>query len=331
MRPPDFWYPAGPEATPLTARLLKPLASLYDRIARARAGAVTPYRAAVPVVCVGNLTAGGTGKTPIALALASALAARGIAPVFLSRGYGGRIQGPRAVDPAHHSAAEVGDEPLLLARAHPTIVSRDRPQGAEAACRLGAQVIIMDDGFQNPSLVKDLSLVVIDAAMGFGNGLVLPAGPLREPVARGLARADAIVLLGEGSPRLSDFAKPVLRARLRPDPAMAETLRGQTILAFAGIGRPAKFFETLVALGATLAEAVCFPDHHVYAEAEIAALKARARGRPLVTTEKDLVRLGPPQRAGILSLPVTAVFEDEAALARLLDSLIFRASGPKPA
>jgi tetraacyldisaccharide 4'-kinase len=321
MRPPDFWYPGVGRATPLCARLLTPLASLYDRIATARASAVISYRAAVPVICVGNLTAGGTGKTPIALALASALAARGVAPVFLSRGYGGRAEGPLAVDPAHHDATEVGDEPLLLARAYPAILSRNRPAGADLACRLGAQAIIMDDGFQNPSLVKDLSFVVIDAATGFGNGLVIPAGPLREPVSRGLARTDAVVLLGDGPSPLAGFAKPVLRARLKPDPATAETLRGQTIFAFAGIGRPAKFFETLSGLGATLAEAVSFPDHHSYSDNEIAALKARAAGRLLVTTEKDFVRLGAAQRAGILNLPVTAIFDDGAALATLLSKI----------
>jgi tetraacyldisaccharide 4'-kinase len=316
MRPPDFWYPGTGRAAPLPARLLAPLAYLYDRIAAARASTVIPYRAAVPVICVGNLTAGGTGKTPIALALAAALAARGVAPIFLSRGYGGRAEGPLAVDPARHNATEVGDEPLLLARAHPAVISRNRPAGADAACRLGAQAIIMDDGFQNPSLIKDLSFVVIDTAIGFGNGLVIPAGPLREPVSRGLARADAVVLLGDGPSPLGAFAKPVLRARLNPDPITAETL-----LAFAGIGRPAKFFETLSALGAIPAETAPFPDHHAYSDAEITALKTRAAGRPLVTTEKDFMRLGPRQREGILSLPVTAVFDDETALATLLGKI----------
>ena len=320
MRAPEFWYPGDSRATPWPARLLQPLASLYDRIARLRAGATTPYRAAVPVICIGNLTAGGTGKTPVALAIAAMLSARGIAPVFLTRGYGGCEQGPLAVDLRHHSAREVGDEPLLLARAHPTIVSRKRPEGAEAACRLGAQAIIMDDGFQNPSLAKDLSVVVIDAAAGFGNGRVIPAGPLREPAARGLARADGVVLLGTGTPRLPGFSGPVLRAWLQPDPITAEQIRGQTILAFAGIGRPAKFFASLRALGATLVETAPFPDHHPYTDREIAALKTRAAGRLLVTTEKDFVRLDPAQRGGIVSLPVTAVFDDKAALKALLST-----------
>lgn len=324
MRAPDFWYPPPGTGIPLAARLLMPAALLYERIGTMRVEAVTPYRAAVPVICVGNLTAGGTGKTPIALAIAARLAARGRSPVFLTRGYGGRERGPLAVDHERHSARDVGDEPLLLARAHPTVVARDRIEGANAACAMGAGTIVMDDGFQNPALAKDLSFIAIDAGLGFGNGLVIPAGPLRETVPHGLARADAVVLMDEGAPpaALSRFPRPVLRAGLEPDKRTYETLRGRKVVAFAGIGRPSKFFGELIAMGAEIVEAVPFPDHHPYSAAEIAALKERAGPtRLLITTEKDFVRLSPAQREGIGTLSVHAVFEDEAALDALLSRI----------
>lgn len=328
MRAPDFWYPRPHDkAPPLAARLLAPFACLYDHVGRLRAQRVTPHRVSVPVVCIGNLTAGGTGKTPAALALAAALAARGLKPVFLTRGYGGLEKGPLLVDPARHSAGDVGDEPLLLARAHKTIVARDRARGAEAAIEAGATAIVMDDGFQNPMLAKDLSLIAIDSEIGFGNGRVIPAGPLREPVARGLARADAVVLLGPHAPPagLAGFARPVLRARFQPDAETAQKLRGRMVLAFAGIGRPAKFFDSLSAVGVTLAGAVSFADHHPFSNAEVAALKARAGSALLVTTEKDYIRLRPDQRVGITTFPVRVVFEDEAQLGALLDRLSARA------
>jgi tetraacyldisaccharide 4'-kinase len=323
MRAPDFWYPRSGRAFPLAATLLAPAAALYDLAVRIRADRVVPYRAAIPVICVGNLTAGGTGKTPVALALAEAFATQGLKPAFLTRGYGGCEAGPLAVDPARHSARDVGDEPLLLARAHPTIVSRNRPAGAEAACRLGAGLLIMDDGFQNPSLFKDLGLIVVDAATGFGNGHLIPAGPLREKVPRGLSRAAAVVLLGEGPApsQLAGFHGAVLRARLVPDDEAAQKLRRQTVFAFAGIGRPQKFFDSLTALGARIGGAVPFPDHHPYSDAEISGLKARAKSLTLVTTEKDFLRLSPAQRGGIETLPVRAVFEDPASLNALLSPI----------
>jgi tetraacyldisaccharide 4'-kinase len=328
VRAPEFWYPAEEGgALPAAARLLLPFAYLYDRIARLSAARGTPHRAAIPVICVGNLTAGGTGKTPVALAIAAALAARGQKPVFLTRGYGGLEKGPLLVDPARHSAGDVGDEPLLLARAGKTIVARDRAEGAKAALREGASAIIMDDGFQNPQLAKDLSLIVIDSEIGFGNGRVIPAGPLREPVAQGLARAQAVVLLGPGVPpaALAGFPRPVLRARFAPDAEAAQKLRGRTVLAFAGIGRPAKFFDSLTALGATLMGAEAFADHHPFSNVELEALKARAGSAPLVTTEKDYLRLRPDQRAGVTTLPVRVVFEEPAALEALLSGISARA------
>ena len=316
MRAPEFW--SGKD---LTARLaiaaLTPLGWLYGASVAWKAGHAQPHRPAAKVICIGNLTAGGSGKTPVALAVARALAARGLKPVFLTRGYRGRVAGPAFVDPAANTAADVGDEPLLLARAAPVIVSRNRAAGAALADANGFDAIVMDDGHQNFDLAKDLSLVVVDAETGFGNRHVLPAGPLRESVAQGLSRADAVVLVGDGAPSLADFHGPVLRAHLKTANA---ALSGRRVVAFAGIGRPEKFFDTLTALGADLRDARRYADHHAYTAAEIARLHSRARDleAQLVTTEKDFVRLAPVLREGIAALPVAAVFDEAAAFEQLL-------------
>lgn len=274
-----------------------------------------PLRVAAKVICVGNLTAGGSGKTPVAIAIAELLKGRRI--FFLTRGYGGRLAGPHQVAP-DDNAADVGDEALLLARVAPTIVARDRALGAMLAVRLGAEVIVMDDGHQNFSLAKDLSLVVVDGESGFGNGRVIPAGPLREPVAQGLARADAVIVMGGGDP-VPGFQGPVLHARLA---AGAHGLAGRRVYAFAGIGRPEKFLATLRAEGAGIAGSRFFPDHHVYDVMELVGVRSQALAANAlpVTTEKDLARLPPDQRAGIAVLPVRAVFDAPDAMARLLDS-----------
>ena len=324
MRAPDFWTEDG-----ALAALLAPLGAGYDLAGRLRRALVQPMPAEIPVVCVGNLVAGGAGKTPVVLALVAALAARGRAVHCLTRGYGGRSPGPRRVDAARDSAREVGDEALLLARAAPSWVARDRAAGARAAAAAGAQVLVMDDGFQNPALAKDLSLVVVDGAYGFGNRRVMPAGPLRESPARGLARADAVVLLGRDERNLGqvlgagvDSRRPVLGARLAPK-AGSERLAGRKVLAFAGIGRPEKFFATLADIGAELAETRAFPDHHPYSATEVQDLRERARalGAALVTTEKDAVRLAPAQCEGIETLAVAVAWDDPAALQALLDRL----------
>jgi tetraacyldisaccharide 4'-kinase len=269
----------------------------------------------VPVICIGNLTAGGSGKTPVAIAIAQMLIARGRTVFFLTRGYGGKAKGPLCVT-GDENAAHVGDEALLLARTAPVIVAADRAAGAKRARREGADVIVMDDGHQNFSLHKNLSLVVVDGQAGFGNRRMIPAGPLREPVAQGLARADAVIVMGDGDPGLEGFAGRLLRAHLAVD---AAPLAGQPVFAFAGIGRPQKFFDSLATAGVQLMGARAFADHHPYSAAEIAALKAT--GLPLVTTEKDWVRLSPAQRAGIAAVPATARFDDPASLAGLLDRL----------
>ncbi len=320
MRPPEFWT-AKDFLSRLLVALLTPLSWLYGWTVHYRATHALPYQSAAKVVCVGNLTAGGTGKTPIAMTIARALIARGAKPVFLTRGYGGKVRGPAFVA-ADDRAIHVGDEPLLLAAAAPVIVSADRAAGARLAEEHGFDVIVMDDGHQNFSLRKDLSFVVVDAETGFGNGRVLPAGPLREPVRQGLARADAVIVSGSGSPALSGFAGPVLHARLVEDRSVLA--RGTRVVAFAGIGRPAKFFASLVALGMEIADHRAYGDHHVYTQAEIARLKARARATQstLVTTEKDFARLTPAERDGIVALPVRSEFAEQDVLDGLLDRLV---------
>jgi len=313
VRPPDFWRRDG-----LLPALLSPLGALYALGGRLRRRAAAPWRAPVRVVCIGNLTVGGAGKTPTAIAVARRLAALGATPALVSRGYRGNLAGPVRVDPAIHVAADVGDEPLLLADAAPTFVAKHRRAGIEAAVAAGCDVVVLDDGFQNPHVAHDLSLVVVDAGAGFGNGRVLPAGPLREPVEEGLARADAVVLIGDGSVSLP-AGVPVLAARLVPSEAGLR-LRGRRIFVFAGIGRPDKAFTTMAETGAVLAGTRAFADHHAYDEDDIARIveDAAALDADPMTTRKDWVRLPDSARALIGVLDVTLAFADEGAAMRLL-------------
>lgn len=323
MRQPDFWWRSTPGAR-IAATALAPLGFLYGASVAWKCAHSDPYRACIPVICVGNMTVGGSGKTPVAIAIARLLQQKGVSPAFLLRGYGRKAVSTIVVDEKTHDAATVGDEALLLARVAPTIVSVDRAAGARMVEALGAQAIIMDDGYQNFSLHKNLSIVVVDGETGFGNGRTIPAGPLRERVEQGLYRADALVVMGNRSPPLPGFAGPVLHARLSP----MHRLDGRQVVAFAGIGRPGKFFATLREAGATLVETHPFADHHPYSNAEVTRLRHRAAqlNSTLVTTEKDLVRLPPKTREGIEALPVRAVFEDEAPVARLMAPVIARAS-----
>jgi tetraacyldisaccharide 4'-kinase len=325
MRAPEFWHgsPAG-----LAATLLAPLGAAYGALGRWRGVGVTPWRAPVPVICVGNLTVGGAGKTPTVLALAERLQARGLAVASLSRGYGGRERGPLQVDPARHTAAEVGDEPLLLARVAAAWIARDRKDGARAAIAEGADVVLLDDGLQNLSLHKHLSLVVIDAGYGFGNGRLLPAGPLREPVARGLSRASAVVLIGNGEMPVAP-SLPVLRARLVPDDA-AHSLKGRRVVAFAGIGRPEKFAETLRGLSAELVSLTPFPDHHPYSDVEVSRLAddAQRADATLVTTEKDFVRVPEKLRPALTTVGVRLRFDEPEKLDALLEPVLRPSARP---
>ena len=330
MRAPSFWWREAGTA----AALLAPAAGVYAAVAAARlrqAGA----RAGIPVLCVGNPTVGGSGKTPTALALARLLIAVGERPWLLARGYGGQLAGPVTVDPRHHRADDVGDEPLLLARCAPTIIARDRVAGARAARAAGASVIVMDDGFQNPALAKDLSILAVDARRGVGNGRVFPAGPLRAPLAAQLARAQAMLLIGDG-PAAAPMAAAaeahglaLFHGRLVPDGAAVATLKGQRVLAFAGIGDPDKFFATLADAGIEAALRRGFADHHPYTGAEAAALMAEAdrAGLPLVTTEKDFARLKGRRALSELAgraraLPITLAVEEEDRFRRFVTSAL---------
>jgi tetraacyldisaccharide 4'-kinase len=318
MRAPEFWKRHDYTAK-LAVAVLSPIGRLYGASVAWKRDNTVAHRAKAKVVCIGNLTAGGSGKTPVCIAVARALQARNLRTIFLSRGYGGHVRGPVFVDPAVDRPGMIGDEPLLLAAAGRVIVSRNRALGADLADAEHTDIIVMDDGYQNFSLAKDLSIVVVDAETAFGNGRILPAGPLREPIAQGLARADAVVMVGNETPSLPGFAGPVLRARLTSVDVIG--LTGMPIVAFAGIGRPEKFFETLRVLGAEIVEARAYGDHHVYTASEIARLQAKARGAEatLITTEKDFVRLTPAERQNVRFLPVRAAFEDAGALDRLLD------------
>ncbi len=304
----------------MPARLLAPLGWFYGASVAFKARRAKPDDVGLPVICVGNLTAGGSGKTPIAIALAESLRAKGQRPYFLTRGYGGSERGP-ALASRGHSAAVMGDEALLLARTAPTIVARDRAAGARLAREKGASVLVMDDGHQNFTLRKTLSLVVVDAETGFGNGFQIPAGPLREPVIQGLARADAVILVGDGSPDLQGFRGLVLRAHLKADGGAFE---GKPVFAFAGIGRPEKFVASLQDSGAIVTGSCFFADHHSYSGGDVAQLKAIAGETPLVTTEKDFVRLTPAEREGVRVLKIAAAFDDTSAMDRLLDSTVPR-------
>jgi tetraacyldisaccharide 4'-kinase len=319
MRAPELWDRQD-RWSRLAVAALAPIGWIYSASVAWKARSATPYRPDVPVVCVGNLTVGGSGKTPVAIAIARALIARGRRPFFLSRGYGGKLHGPILVEPEHR-AGDVGDEPLLLAAAAPVVVSHNRGEGAKLAVEHGADVIVMDDGHQNFTLAKDLSLVVIDAEQQFGNGFILPAGPLREFVSQGLARADAVVVVGDGGPALTRYSGPILRAHLTH--VDAPKLTGRRVVGFAGIGRPEKFFRSLRAFGAEIAATRRFGDHHIYTSSEIARLKATARAANalLVTTEKDYVRMTEVEREGIATLPVRAAIDNAKALELLLDRL----------
>lgn len=327
MREPRFW--SDPRS--LWPRLLAPLGALYAAATARRLARGPRERLGIPVICVGNLNAGGTGKTPTTIALAERLRARHHIPHIVSRGYGGSLEGPVQVQPARHKATQVGDEPLLLAAFADVWVAKDRAAGARAAMEAGATCILLDDGFQNPALAHDLSLVVVDAARGFGNGRCIPAGPLREPVPTGLARADALVTIGapEDQPRFDTSVVPAALPRLQAELKPLQTgmaWDGLPVLAFAGIGHPEKFFRTLERLGANILHAEPLADHEPLTAAMMTRLQNEAllKGAQLVTTEKDAARLPATWRGKVMALPVRLEFGDWDAL----DALLHRVPAP---
>jgi tetraacyldisaccharide 4'-kinase len=329
MKPPHFWYhPPATVFDRVMSRLMIPLGVVYEASVARRLKKTTPVQADAAVVCVGNLTMGGTGKTPVTMAVLDMLKNLDVNAQALSRGYGGSEKGPINVDISKHMASDVGDEPLLIARSNPVWVSANRVDGARAAIRNSAQIIVMDDGHQNPQLAKDLSIIVVDAEAGWGNGRVFPAGPLRENIEAGLARTDVIILMlpdenfepdlqALGLDRLE---MPVLKAWLEP----VEAPPVGDLVAFAGIGRPEKFFNALTRAGASIIETKSFTDHHTYSAEDLRALHATAdaRNAGLITTEKDFVRIPATARAGISAWPVRAKFTEPARIRGLLETAL---------
>lgn len=325
MRAPKFWERDG-----WTATLLAPLSALWRFGLDYRTTGIEAYRATIPVICVGNAVAGGAGKTPVVIALAQYLTHAGRHPHVLLRGYGGTETGPTLVTPTHHTAAQVGDEALVLAPIAPCWVTRERPKGALAAERKGADVIIMDDGYQNYTLAKDVSILVVDGPYGFGNGRLIPAGPCREPPDRAIARADAVIIIGEDLRQIEAQVSqvkpgcPVLKARMRPTPDSAD-LKDQRVVAFAGIGRPEKFFATLRdEIGADVIIEEPFADHHPFTSQEIQDVldEAATQNAIAVTTAKDWVRIPPIFQDRIRVVSITLDWQDPSQLDQLLAPLL---------
>lgn len=334
-RAPDFWWR---QQTSGAALALWPIARIWGALATWRMAKPPRYRAPVPVVCVGNLTVGGAGKTPTVIALARMARGRGLKPGLLAAGYGGRATGPVVVDTSVHTADKVGDEALLLAAVAPTVVCRDRAEGARRLVAEGVDIIIMDDGFQNPAVAFDLSLVAVDASVGIGNGRTVPSGPMRAPLKPQLRRADALLVIGEG-----EAAGPLIRAaaragratvRARLKPTRFKEWRKDPILAFAGIGHPEKFFASLAETHAPVARTLSFPDHYAYSEIDAEKLLAMADADKLrlVTTEKDFARLA--GRTGILGklrdrlepFHVILEFENPTAIGEMIDEAVRKAA-----
>ncbi len=333
MQPPKFWF-THPDHLDWRAHLLAPMAAVYAATT-ARRVLKRGDKFGIPVICIGNLNLGGTGKTPTVIALLDRLQKAGLTPHIVSRGYGGAEVGPLRVDPRRHAAADVGDEPLLIAEFAPTWVSRDRTKGVAAAETDGAELVILDDGFQNPSVSKDISVIVVDAASGFGNGRVVPSGPLREPVLQGMKRADLLLLIGAPEQRRAfrtlwadQVPVPILDAELCPLQTGMDW-QDLAVLAFAGIGRPEKFFATLRDLGCRILHAEPLSDHQPLTPALMRRLEseASAMNAQLVTTEKDAVRLPDAFRQKVLTVPVRLEIEDWTPLDQVIGKLDIALNG----
>ncbi|MEQ8391367.1 MAG: tetraacyldisaccharide 4'-kinase [Thalassospira sp.] len=320
MRDPRFWQHDG-----IVPTLLRPLSAFWRAGTCIRSLTTTARHPGCPVFCVGNFTVGGAGKTPTAIVLFEILTALGRTPHFVSRGYGGSIAGPHRVDPNNDRAAQVGDEPLLLAQHGPAWISRERFLGAEMAHAAGADAIILDDGLQNPSLIKDCSFAVVDSHYGIGNGQVMPAGPMREPLLNGLEKVRAIILIGDQTPKfITDLpaSVPVLRAQI--EPINGADFANKKVMAFAGIGRPEKFYDSLKQVGAEIVKTQDFDDHHVFSEHELISLRTQAEqlGATLVTTQKDLMRLPMESRNGISSLDIRLAFDAPDQLSTIVKTVL---------
>lgn len=321
MKTPEHWNHRGPAALALL-----PLTPVWWLAGQLRRHLATAYRAPVPVVCIGNLTAGGAGKTPLVAWLFDQLTVRGWHPAILSRGHGGSASGPLWVDPAEHDAAICGDEPLMLADGRDVLISKDRARGARVIAERGVHdVILMDDGMQNPYLVHDLTIGVFDGATGIGNGWLIPAGPLRTPLGEGMAKLDFAVINGDDETRISSRlgqTMPVFTATLQPDRTVIDEFGDTPLLAFAGIGRPARFFKSLEAAGGRIARRLSFADHHPYSQHDLAQIQedAQRHGAAMITTKKDWMRLPPDWRARVAMLPVSMEIAGEETLLSQLEA-----------
>ena len=312
MKTPRYWQTHN-----IISFALSPIGALYALATSLRLKFKKPYNAEVPVICVGNISAGGVGKTPVSVAIAEILIEQGKHPFFISRGYGGKLSGV-LVDKAKHTAEDVGDEPLILASVAPCVVCHNRAKAAQIAVKNGADILIMDDGFQNPSLKKDVSFLVFNGEMGIGNGKIIPAGPLRETFKSGLKRANAVILIGEDKHHLlSQIDKPVFHVSVKEEKPLHTN---SAVLAFAGIGYPQKFYDSLEKCGLTVANSYDFPDHHFYQKDELKKIikKASKKGLPIYTTSKDFVKIPPQMQSFFNVLHIKAEFEDKNTVLRFL-------------
>ena len=322
IRPPKFWF-FEPERHNLWSSVFYPISKIWEFETNRRIKNGKSEAMPIPVICVGNLTVGGSGKTPTIIALAKLFKKNGYKPQVISRGYGGSIKGPHLVDQINDTSKEVGDEPLLISKSCPVWVSKNKKDGILAAAKNKADLVLLDDGFQNSSIKKDLSILVIDSKIGFGNAKVLPAGPLREPIIKGVKRADFLLLIGEEKKYASFFdlqKKPLFYGKIVAKVKSSPNLKNKSIIAFSGIAHPSKFFDTLEELGANILVRESFPDHYNYKESTIRRLKNEAIKREsiLITTEKDFVRIPKYLRENILALCVELIIANEKPLISII-------------